>query len=548
MDRRTFLQSCVTTGLSLYGFSHGFPLLRLPVARAGEAFDLNPASPIQKVSGAFVSGVFNGDDISRPHDLLWNVENYVRGKGGRPTSFDFAKVAVVGGGMSGLLSAYALRDQSPILFEQAPAFGGNSKGEEYRGSAFSIGAAYIGVPEEGGEIEKLFAEIGIAKSYRRENPEEVEVSFSGLKKIWRGETDPARREAIAKVTAELSRIYREAYPEIPWTKDGDLTQEEFRALDNQTAKIWLEKKFPDLHPHVEEFFQIYCWSSFGGSLDELSAAQFLNFICAETEGVIAFPGGNAAIGVALHQSLMKKLPAENLKSYSMVLEVKNVADGVEILYEDNTGKIRLLKAKAVVMAAPKYVARYIVKGLDSDRDDTWKELLYRAYAVCNVLLKTKVSAPAFDVFSLEGKVPASPTFGSRTDRPWADFVFAGWADRGEGQSVLTLYKPYPFEGARSLVSSEVAHKRIQEEIEKEFPKTLASLGLPADSIEGIRVTRWGHSLPLAQPGMLTGSTFEFISAPHGRIAFANQDNYMSPAFESCFTAAQEAAKFVRSVD
>jgi hypothetical protein len=550
MHRRRFLQHCASAGVSLFVLSRRLSFLRAPMAKAAAAVGELLASPLQKISGAFTSVVFNGDDISRPHDLLWNTENYIKSKGGRPTAFDTAMVAVVGGGMSGLLSAYALRNFSPVLFEQAPAFGGNSKGEEFKGQAYSIGAAYVGVPDKGSAIEKLFQELGLLDSLRREAPEQVKVAFSklGLKKFWEGETDPAHRDSFKKVAAELERIYKEAYPEIPWSAKNNLTREEFSALDRQTAENWLHSKFPDLHPHVEEFFQVYCWSSFGGSLGELSAAQFLNFVCSETQGVMALPGGNSAIGNALYRILAQKLGAQNLKSYSIVLEVKNIGAGVEILYEDKTGTLRLLRVNSAVVATPKYVARYIVKGLPAERDETWKELLYRAYAVVNVLLKDEVPSPGFDIFGLEGKVPATPTFGARTDRPWADLVFGGWANRVNQQSsILTLYKPYPFEGGRSLFSSEIAHKRIKEEVESELKRSFALLGIGSNAIEGIRITRWGHSLPLAQPGMVSGETLELLRAPHGKIVFANQDNYMNPAFESCFAAAEEASAFVREL-
>lgn len=500
------------------------------------------------IKGAFASPQFNGDDVSRPHDILWNLENYIRGKGGRPTTAEQSSVAVIGGGMSGLLTAHFLRDLNPVLIEQAPAFGGNSKGERYGQTALSIGAAYIAKPDAGGEIEKLLGDLGLANRARLEAAEEQLVSYraGGLKKFWSGETDPASAAAFAEVTRELARIYRDAYPEIPWAPGGSLTRAEFDALDQQTAAEWLHRTFPKLHPHVAEYFQLYCWSSLGGSLDELSAAQFLNFVAAETEGVVALPGGNAAIAEALYLKLQSK--AENLRSYSMVLEVKNTDGGVEVLYEDSSGQLRLLRARAAVVAAPKYVARYIVKGLDSARDEFWKDLPYRAYVVVNVLLKQKVPARGFDIFSLENQVPATPTFGSRTDRAWADFVFAGWAEQNGGEaSVLTLYKPLPFEGSRPLISGEVAHQRIREEIERELPKTLAGMGIPAGAIDGMRLTRWGHSLPLAQPGKLSADSVNMLAAPHGRIAFANQDCYMNPAFESCFAAARSAAAAVRKL-
>jgi len=551
INRREFLSATTITGLGILGGWPGW-LLRTSAAQAASlisaASALLPQSPISDITGAFVSGVFNGDDATHPHDALWDKEYYIRSKGGRPTTYTSTQVAIVGGGMSGLLSAYRLRDLSPYVIEQAQRFGGNSKGERFQGEPFSLGAAYVTIPEKGGEIEGLFKELGLAQSFRHESTEESRVCFKGLglRNLWNGGTDGAARGSALEVEKELARIAREAFPNIPWTSDSPLSQEEFRKLDQESAQQWLHRKFPNLHPHVEEYFQLYCWSSFAGSLEELSAAQFLNFVAEETEGVIALPGGNSAIGEALLRVLANKLPPENLQTGSLVLEVKNVGSNVEVLFEDNTGKLRLLRAQAAIVAAPKYVARYIVPEISHERDSLWKGLPYRAYVVANVLLKQPVTSSAYDVFSLEGKIPPAPSFETPAkDRPWADFVFAGWANHSEKASVLTFYKPFPFEGARNLINDDVGHKRLQGELQAALPATLKDLGIPADAVAGIRLTRWGHALPLARMGLASDASFALIGAPQGKIAFANQDNCMNPAFETCFAAAVDATLFVR---
>jgi hypothetical protein len=140
---------------------------------------------------------------------------------------------------------------------------------------------------------------------------------------------------------------------------------------------------------------------------------------------------------------------------------KKMGINCEILFEDKDGTLRIIRAQAVVVAAPKYVARFIVSGINNQRDEAWKNLNFRAYVVANVHLKTPVTPTAFDCFALEGSVPDAPSFGHRTDRAFADFVFAGWARRDSGTSILTLYKPYPFDGARSLLTGDTAFDRIK---------------------------------------------------------------------------------------
>lgn len=533
ITRRNFIKSGALAGAGLFWSLHSVPFLRLSDAFAA-GFSPLPNSPIEELA-SFPGAQFNGDDTTHPHDALWNKEEYIRARGGRPRISQKNKVVVVGGGMSGLLSAYFLRDFSPLLLEQAPRLGGNSKGESFQGTAFSIGAAYIGLPEKGGAIESLFGELGLRP--RLESEEESRVFFQnrGLLHLWSGETDPAAREQFRSVAAAFREILEKSFPSIPWEKEGDLPKDAFEALDAESAAHWLARNFPGLHSHLAEYFQLYAWSSFGGSLEEISAAQFLNFITAETQGVLAFPGGNSAVARALAQAL----PRENLRSSCMVLEVKNNAAGAEVLFENQLGQLESIQAEAVVMAAPKFVARYLLPELSPARNEYWKNIPYRSYVVANVLLNGKTANPVFDSFRLEGKVPDAPSFGHRSDRAYSDFVFAGWAQKNEA-AILTFYKPYPFEGARSLIMSEAAHERVKNEILAELPKTLATLGL-SNSVAGIRLTRWGHALPLAQPGRLSESGLAHLGEPLGRIAFANQDNFMNPSFESCFSAAQDAA-------
>lgn len=79
----------------------------------------NSFSPIQIVANKnFKSLDFNGDNIDRPHDILWNVDGYLLKKGGIPAPSEKRKIVIVGGGMSGLISAYNLRDLNPLLLEQ----------------------------------------------------------------------------------------------------------------------------------------------------------------------------------------------------------------------------------------------------------------------------------------------------------------------------------------------------------------------------------------------------------------------------------------------
>ena len=192
LSRRRFIQLSALTGASFY---LGFPRFPAFAAAPRGAF---PDSPLAELSGAFASTEFNGDDVRRPHNILWDVEGYIRKKGGRPTTFRQESVVVIGGGMAGLISAYHLRDLKPVVLEQAARFGGNSKGERYQGSAYSIGAAYVTVPDEGSSVDTFFRETGVDKMWRHEKAADTRVSFHGVKDLWSGGTDPAAHAAAVR--------------------------------------------------------------------------------------------------------------------------------------------------------------------------------------------------------------------------------------------------------------------------------------------------------------------------------------------------------------
>jgi len=106
---------------------------------------------------------YSGDDPATPHQILWAKEAFAaERKMESEANTESASLVIIGGGISGLLSAYLLREHNPVVLEQASRFGGNSKGQSYRGIDYSIGAAYLIKPDPGSPIEALYQELRLA--------------------------------------------------------------------------------------------------------------------------------------------------------------------------------------------------------------------------------------------------------------------------------------------------------------------------------------------------------------------------------------------------
>lgn len=477
-------------------------------------------------------------------------------------------VAIVGGGMSGLLSAYWLKDLKPIVLEQAPRLGGYSRGESWRGLDYSIGAAYITPPEKGSRTDKLFQELGISK-LGKSNQSSDPVLLKGKLEasFWEGGTDAAHHQVYEKYSRYLKQLLENqgglSYPNIPG-EQGDVAADVL-ALDRVDLKSHLVKVLvTSLPPQLEEAIELYCWSSFGARASEVSAASGLNFLAGEANGTVVFPGGNSAITEALARHLVSALPEQSLRTSSTVMRITAEPGGVRVQYRMGSfGSPRTLRAKKVIFAAPKFIAAHVIEGLEAERLAAIKKLRYRGYLVANALLKSAPEREFYDMYLLKsekakGKVRTPAWKEGATDVTRADFALlstAGDGTQGAAQrrqggvtpasgasgatssspvSGLTLYRSIPWEGARGSIldarTLEAERTQLVHQLESEI---LPSLGGGRSSVHEVRMTRWGHALPVASPGHLSQVCPKVRAPFRNQIYFVHQDNWALPAFETC---------------
>ena len=524
------------------GLAGSRPFFRLPQQR-----------PSVMVGGFPFADGFFGDPWPYSRIPFHSGENNFPG-GEPPAPTETVDVAIVGGGLSGLATAYFLRHRRPVVLELRSRFGGVSQGETWDGTHYSLGGAYFITPDPGSFLEDFYRELGLEDVQRLSPGGDDPMELNGIihDDFWSGAgLPPAEAQAILRYAEIVNTFANESYPDIPLDESQD--NDWILALDSRTLKADLEERLGmAVPPLLAAGIQSYCYSSFNAGWDSLSAAAGWNFIAAEEYGRWVCPGGNAWVTDALWQRLVRAYshPArahhlDRLRPDTRAVDVRLAAnDRVQLTYKDAQGVFHSLLAKRVVMACSKHIAKYVIRDLqdiDPDKLNAMHSVATNPYVVVNVLLDAPIAASFYDVFLLgNGDFPMSETQAEAHSRV-VDVINARYARPGpSSRSVLTLYWPLPWVWAKfSLIDSDTAWQDYASRLAPQVASLLSILNVPRSAVKQVRMTRWGHSMPVAAPGFIANGTAQHVRRPfQGRVYFVNQDNWALPAFETCVLEAK----------
>lgn len=508
-------------------------------------------SPIDRSLPQIAPRAWFDDLPQKAHSVLWDKRSYMQSIDSRaPSAAENAQLIIVGGGMAGLTAAYLLRHYRPIVLEQAPRFGGNAKGQSWRGVDYSTGAAYFIKPEADTPIDRLLRELDLDQACKIKT-EEDPVALRGAiyRQFWDGSPAGSDSELRAQIL-QLADYFRKVnegdeipYPDIPISDPQLLGY--IRELDQLTFGDHLRRiAGGDLKPEISAALEHYCWSSLGAGLNEVSAAAGLNFYAAEFGELALLPGGNSAVAERLQQRLLQTLPHGHLRPASLVYDMR-VSDGeVVVSYRDAAGASHSIVGQAAVMACPKFIVAKVLDGIEPERIQAINRLRYRSYLVANLCLEGGEQAPFYDLYLLgDGAVDSSDLRGASSSGGVTDVIYATYARAVPGSTVLTLYRGLPYDGARAELLADDSYERFRAQFEEQiYREILPLLRIPKEAVVDLRLTRWGHPLPIAAPGLISEGVVDRLRAPFkDRVFFAEQDNWALPAFETAVAEAISAA-------
>ncbi len=532
----------------------------LPIAGTTPLLEIPSSLPSVMIDGIPFAKWFFGDDFDNDNIPFHFITDYFNG-GPPPEPSEEIDVAIVGGGLSGLASAYLLRHHNTVLFELRDRFGGNAMGEVWHDIAYSLGGAYFITPDPGSFLERFYAEFDLGNLIRTNYPPDpMELDGVIRDDFWRGvgQSEDEQR-AFRRYAHVVTEIWNNEYPDIPLDHDPMNTRR-VRDWDRINFRQHLEERMGmPLTPLLAAGVQSYFFSSFDAPMEEISAACGWNFVAAEEGGRWVLPGGNSRFVYEIWRRLEQRehdVPPQCrphfLRARCRVIDVRPRGENVQVTYYDADNNLRSVSARFVIMAGSKHIAKYVLHDLehwDYDKLQAMNQIGTAAYLVANVLLHSPIERDFYDCFLLGDGIHYPMTEDEFSQNPIVTDMLRGDYTREQGpRSVLTLYWPLSWPAARFTLLLNDPFMHYAELLAPQLRHMLKLLDVPESAVRQVRLTRWGHAMPIPRPRFIVDGIVETAARPIGNnVYFVNQDNWALPAVENSILDAKSVTDTIRGM-
>lgn len=480
-----------------------------------------------------------------------------------PGSTEDVDCVVIGGGISGLSTAYHLQKngiQNWVLLELEEQVGGNSGSGENSFSGYPWGAHYVPIPNNDlTDYLSFLEEKGVITGWDKNGLpvyEESFLCFDPQERLfingnWQDGLVP-QRGVPNKEQDEIGQFLHkmQEFKEARGIDDKDAfalpvdhssTDPAWTCLDNINMKEWLlQNGFTSQYLH--EFVNYCCRDDFGTPHHLTSAwAGIHYFACrkgksanADSSEVLTWPEGNGFLVKKLRQSL-----PSTIRANSLVLKVRPLQQGWEIIYmEVKTGLQKSIHCRQVVMAIPQFIAARLLS--DDNRLSLVKQhYQYSPWMVANLMVKLPVDKDPLGI-CWDNVIHGSDSLG---------YVNAGHQKIDSGKKVANITYYHPL----TILDPTEERKKAEKRGPKEWLSIIENELAPAHpnfrrNIIECKIKIWGHAMLQPRPGIIHGGIRQKLKGldPKNGLYFAHTDMAGISLFEEAFYQGLNAAKQVIS--
>ena len=428
----------------------------------------------------------------------------------------------------------------------------------WNGINYSLGSAYFITPDPGSFLQHFYHELGLHHLKRLNYPPDpMELNDVIHDDFWSGDGFPEdEREAFTRYAEVVTDIWDNQYPDIPLSSDP-VEAQRVRDLDRITFREDVEQRMGiPLTPLLKAGVQSYFWSSFNSPMEEISAAGGWNFVAAEEGGRWVLPGGNTQMVYQLwrrlkqlEQRVRPECRPHFLRGRSRVIDVRPRGERIQVTYYDANQTLRSVSARFVIMAGSKHIVKHVLFDLehwDWDKLQAMNQIDTLPYLVVNVLLNAPIERDFYDCFLLGDGIHYPMTGEDLQANPIvSDMLRGDYANEGP-RSVLTLYWPLSWPSARFTLLLNRPWEHYVQVLLPQLRRMLSLLAVPESAIRQVRLTRWGHAMPIARPSLIANGVLETAARPiDNKVFFVNQDNWALPAVENSVLDAKSVTDQIR---